>query len=221
MQNAIQLRQFLAERFPGLRLFSEAEAAKAGSCCPTGLPPIDGLLEGGLPKGAITELVRDEKKAGSGLVLSSILRHLQHQWVGLIDGRDCFDPASLDFQLSRLIWVRCQDTAEALKAADLLLRDGNLPLVLLDLGLNPLPQLRRTPSTIWYRLQRLIEHKSTALLVITPRPTVSSAKARLYLAGDFHLDALGQTQDQLLRQLKFTVVNKRFHPEEVEWAQAG
>jgi hypothetical protein len=221
VQNAIQLRQFLAERFPGVRLFSEAEAGKVGSCCPTGLPQIDGLLEGGLPKGAITELVRDDKMAGSGLVLSSILRHAQHQWVGLIDGRDCFDPTSLDFQLSRLIWVRCQDAVDALKAADLLLRDGNLPLVLLDLGFNPLPQLRRTPSTMWYRLQRLIEHKSTALLVITPRPTVSSAKARLYLTGDFQLDALGRPQDQLLRQLKVTVLNKRFHSEELEWAQAG
>ena len=109
----------------------------------------------------------------------------------------------------------------ALKATDLLLRDGNLPLVLLDLALNPLPQLRKTPSTVWYRLQRLIEHKSTALLVITPRATVSSAKARLYLTADFDLDALAQPQQELVRQLKVAIANKRFHSDELEYAQTG
>ena len=221
MQKAIQLRQFLAERLPAVRLFSEAEAAKTSPCHPTGLPQIDELLGGGLPKGAITELVRDDKMTGSALVLCSILRHSQGQWAGLIDGRDSFDPASIDFKLSRLIWVRCQEAAQALKAADLLLRDGNLPLVILDLALNPLPQLRKTPSTVWYRLQRLIEPKSTALLVITPRPTVSSAKARLHLAGNFDFEALDQPQEELLRQLKFAIVNKRLHSDELEWAQAG
>ena len=164
MQNAIQLRQLLAERFPQLRFFSPEEPRAA--CYPTGLPQIDSLLEGGLPKGAITELVRDDKKAGSGLVVCSILRQAKDQWVGLIDGRDSFDLTSLDFKPSRLLWLRCQEASAALKTTDLLLRDGNLPLVLLDLALNPLPQLRKTPSTVWYRLQRLIEHKSTALLVI-------------------------------------------------------
>ena len=219
MQNAIQLRQFLAERFPQLRLFSPEEPRAA--CYSTGLPQIDALLGGGLPIGAITELVRDDKQAGSGLVLCSILRQANNQWVGLIDGRDSFDPTSLDFKLSRLLWVRCQEASTALKAADLLLRDGNLPLLLLDLAMNPLSQLRKTPSTAWYRLQRLIEHKSTALLVITPKATVSSAKARLYLTGKFDLGALEQPQEDLVCQLKVALVNKRFHSEDMEWAQAG
>lgn len=220
MQNAVQLRELLAQRFPSIRLLSQVDPARA-NCWPTGLIQIDEPLDGGLPKGAITELVQDPKMAGSSLVLCSMLRQAQHQWVGLIDGRDCFDPASMDFKPSRLIWVRCQEAAQALKAADLLLRDGNLPLVLLDLAFNPLPQLRKTPSTVWYRLQRLIEHKSTALLVITPRPTVSSAKVRLHLAGNFDLAALDQPQEQLLRQLKFAVADKRSHHNETEWAQAG
>ena len=220
MQKAIQLRQFLAERFPGVRLFSQADATEI-PCCPTGLPQIDELLAGGLPKSAITELVHDQTMTGSGLVLCSILRHCQGQWTGLIDGRDSLDPASLDFKLSRLVWVRCQEASHALKAADLLLRDGNLPLVILDLALNPLPQLRKTPSTVWYRLQRLIEHKSTALLVITPSPTVSSAKVRLHLAGTFDFEALDQPQEQLVRQLKFALVNKRLPSNEQQWAQAG
>src|SRR4051812_11471572 len=120
VQNAIQLRQLLAERFPQIRLLSELQTGSAGASYPTGFPQIDDLLEGGLPKGALTELVRDDKKAGSALVLSTILREARQQWVGLIDGCDSFDPASLDFKPSRLLWVRCREASAALKAADLL-----------------------------------------------------------------------------------------------------
>jgi hypothetical protein len=221
MQNAIQLRAFLSERFPRIRLLSELENIPAGSSLPTGLTQIDALLGGGLPKGALTEMVQDDVQAGSSLVLCSILHEVRQQWVGLIDGRDSFDPASLDFKPSRLLWIRCHEAAQAMKAADLLLRDGNLPLVLLDLALNPAAQLRKISATAWYRLQRLIEHKSTALLVITPRPMVSSAKARLFLTANFTLDDLGRPRDQLLSRLKVVLQNKRFHSDEAEWAQAG
>jgi hypothetical protein len=221
VQNAIELQRFLAERFPQIRLLSELQAPAAGSCYATGVTQIDSLLEGGLPKGALTELVRDDKKPGSSLLLSMILREARQQWVGLIDGRDSFDPGSLDFKPSRLLWIRCQEAGSALKAADLLLRDGNLPLLLLDLGLNPAAQLRKISSTMWYRLQRLIEHKSTAMLVITPRAMVSSAKARLFLTGDFQLDALEKSRGTLMSQLKVALQNKRFHAAESEWAQAG
>jgi hypothetical protein len=203
------------------------EPEKVGPAFPTGVPQVDHLLGGGLPKGAITELVSDDKSTGSALVLCSILRHAQPQWVGLIDGRDSLDPTALDFDLSRLLWVRCQQAAEALKAADLLLRDGNLPLILLDLALNPLSQLRKTPATVWYRLQRLVEHKSTALLALTPRPMISSAKIRLHLHANFTLANLEQPQTELLRQLKFTLANERdsamqlFNDSTIHLAQAG
>src|SRR3989442_818060 len=108
----MELRQSLAERFPTLRLLSELEPEKAGPVVPTGLPPMDQLLGGGLTQGAIIELVNAEQSAGSGLVLCSILRHAQQQWTGLIDGRDSFDPTAVDFDLSRLLWVRCQNAAE-------------------------------------------------------------------------------------------------------------
>jgi hypothetical protein len=208
-QTAIQLQHSLAERLPTLRLLSQLEPQKAGPLLPTGVAHMDDLLGGGLPKGAITELVNDNKSAGSGLVLCSILRHAHPQWAGLIDGRDSFDPASLDFDLSRVLWVRCREAAEALKAADLLLRDGNLPLLLLDLAFNPLPELRKTPANVWYRLQRLVEHQSTALLVLTPRPMISSAKVRLHLDGNFTLEDLEQPQTELLPKLKFMLANKR------------
>ncbi len=147
------------------------------------------------------------------------MRHAQPQWIGLIDGRDSFDPTALDFGLSRLLWVRCQQASEALKAADLLLRDGNLSLIILDLAFNPLAQLRKTPATIWYRLQRLVEHKATALLALTPRPMISSAKARLHLHANFQLTDLERPQTELLRELKFTIANQ--HDSIIALSQAG
>ena len=69
------------------------------------------------------------------MLLRALLRqsHRARQWMALIDGRDSFDPAGVEAPvLSRLFWVRCQTAEEALKAADLLLRDRNFPLVVLD-----------------------------------------------------------------------------------------
>jgi multidrug efflux pump subunit AcrA (membrane-fusion protein) len=65
--------------------------------------------------------------------------------------------------LSRLLWVRCRQASEALQAADILLRDRNFPLVVLDLKLNPSTQLRRIPGTVWHRFGRLLEQQRTAL----------------------------------------------------------
>jgi hypothetical protein len=203
--NIAQLRQLLAERLPALRQFSEQSSSKAVSW-PTGLAAIDNLLRGGLPKSAISELVSSRLSAGSALIMVALLRrtYRTNQWLGLIDGRDCFDPAPLDNTLlSRLLWVRCRETKQAFKVADLLLRDGNLPLVVFDLRLNSTAELRRIPATTWYRLQRIVELTSSTLLVITPRPMVSSADVRLSLESHFALDALTQTEAELLPQLKF------------------
>ena len=66
-----------------------------------------------------------------------------------------------------------------MQAADLLLRDGNFPLVILDLVLNPVEELRKIPPSNWYRLQRLVEPAPTAFLVLTPRSMISSAQWKL------------------------------------------
>jgi|GEM_PF-1192433 len=194
IKNIVQLRQLLLERFPHLRMAAESPSAKPHACCPTGLPQIDNLLKGGLPQGEIVEMV--SSGTGSGLVILSLLRQAYEarQWIALIDGQDCFDPSAVDADvLWRLLWIRCRNAEQALKAADLLLRDSNLPLVLLDLQINSATQLRKIPSSTWRRFQRLIESSSTALLVLTPRALVGNAQARLSLQGKFHNSILVPT----------------------------
>src|SRR5262245_7974763 len=212
IQNIVQLRQLLAERVPNLRTFapdgSRSTRAEA-SQWPNGLAQMDELLHGGLPKGGITELVVQNTGSGSALIAVSLLRrvHETNQWLGLIDGRDSFDPTGLDNALwTRLLWVRCRDAAQAMKAADLLLRDGNLPVALLDLRLNPAAQLRKIPATTWYRLQRILEQTTTALLVLTPWGMVSSAQVRLSLRSQFTLGSLTQNEDKLIASLKIELL---------------
>jgi hypothetical protein len=76
---------------------------------------------------------------------------------------------------------------EAIKAADLLLRDGNFPLVLLDLMLTSPNELRQIPQTRWYRLQRLVEPTSTVLLVFSRRSLVASARLKIALQNKWTL----------------------------------
>jgi hypothetical protein len=203
--NIVQLRDLLGQRFPRVRM-GLAEKLPARPCCGTGVPQIDGLLQGGLPKGVVTELV--SAQSGGALTLRRILRHAgeERQRVALIDGADAFDPVGLSNELlASLLWVRCADAAQALKAADLLLRDGNMPLVILDLHGNPAKQLRKIPGTTWYRLQRIIEPTPTALLVVTPKAMVSSAEARLSLANQFTFQSWELTEAELVARMKFVL----------------
>ncbi len=89
-----------------------------------------------------------------------------------------------------------------MKAVDLILRDRNLPLVLLDLALNPAKQLRKIPATTWYRLQRIAETTSTIFVAITPQPIVSCAQIRLNLTGQFSLEDVDLEDQRLLSKLK-------------------
>ena len=203
--NVVQLRDLLGQRFPKVRM-NLAKKSPTRPCFATGIPQIDGLLQGGLPKGVVTEFV--SAQAGGTLTLRRILRHAgqERQRVALIDGADAFDPGCLNNDLlAALLWVRCVDAGQALKAADLVLRDGNMPLVILDLHSNPAKQLRKIPGTTWYRLQRIIEPTPTALLVVTPRPLVSSAEVRLSLANQFTFQSWEQTEAELVSRMKFVL----------------
>ena len=72
----------------------------------------------------------------------------------LVDGADGFDPGSFSSDAcEKLLWVRCRCAMEMIKAADLLVHDGNMPFVLLDaMGLDR-RDLGKVPSSAWWRLR--------------------------------------------------------------------
>ncbi|MEO7600411.1 MAG: hypothetical protein ABIV50_15875 [Opitutus sp.] len=198
------LRRLLAERFP--------QAARTDRrVLPTGLPAVDESI-GGVPCGALTEIVCAAPSCGSELLLGELLRstRLAGGRVALVDAHDSFDPHSWpEDWLKHLVWVRCNNTAIALQAADILARDANFQLLVVDVRLAALAELRRTPASFWYRLQRAVEPADLALVVFTPRATVASAGLRLQLDQPHTLAAMEQSRPELTRALSPIVQRQR------------
>lgn len=210
--NVIQLRQLLSEKFPAAHLHLEGPRAGEDQRRPTGLPQIDKPLRGGLPTGTLAEITGSKQQGGSATLMREILSHAARRngIIALIDGNDSLDVARIEQRvLSRLLWVRCRAADTALKAADLALRDSNLPLVLIDLKLNPEKQLRKIPATVWYRFQRLVEETSAVCMVFTPYPMVSPAQTRISFKPAFSPGALEKDADELLDELRLEVSNRR------------
>jgi hypothetical protein len=205
----VDLRKLLAERFPQKQLLS-------GTHLSTGLSFFD-KATGGLAKGAITELISPKESAGSASLIYALLQaaHRERYFLALIDGQDSFDPSALggpgNARLQNLLWVRCRKAAEAIKAADLLLRDGNFPLVVVDLILNTRDELRKIPQTSWYCLQRLVEAAPTACLVLTRQSMISSAQLKIVLENLWTLKTF--TQENALSQLRIRLQRSHLKPE--------
>ena len=179
----VDLRALLAERFP-------CPAAPPHDCLVTGLATLDQPDGAGLGKGHITELISPNLSAGSASFIAAMIQAAQRDryFVALIDGSDSFDPQPLGNDVLRhVLWLRCRTTVQAIKSADLLLRDGNFPVVIADLVLNPPNDVRKIPQTSWYRLQRLVEATSTAFVVLTRSNTVSSAQLKIVLENGWTL----------------------------------
>jgi hypothetical protein len=204
----IDLRNLLAERFPHPSCTTARRLI-------TGLPFLEEPIRGGLPRGAITELISPRTNAGSALLIRALVHcaYRDNYFLALIDGRDSFDPCGLNnLWLQHLLWVRCSKASEGVRAADLLLRDGNFPLVIIDLVLNGPDELRKIPQTNWYRLQRLVEMVPTACLVLTRYEIVSSAQLKLVLDNSWDIQTF-ETEDALSG---LRIVVKRSHLSEVK-----
>jgi hypothetical protein len=203
----VDLRKLLAERFPH-------PPPTPATPLVTGLPFLDQAIGGGLPRGAITEVISPRKSAGSASIIHALIdvAYWDNYFMALIDGRDSFDPCGLNnASLRHLLWVRCLKASEGIKAADLLLRDANFPLVIIDLMLNSPEELRKIPQTNWYRLQRLVELAPTACLVLTRYEMVGSAQLKLVLESSWNLQTL--EKQNAISQLRITVKRSHFRAE--------
>jgi hypothetical protein len=199
-----KLRHLLAERYP-------AAPRTVGQILRTGLPALDEVV-GGLPQAAVTEIVCATASCGGHLLLAQLLAitRTARQRVALVDANDSFDPDSYPPDLlAHLLWVRCPAVAAALSAADLLTRDANLGLVVLDLRHAGESELRRTPSTFWYRLQRAVESTDLALVIETARPMIPSAQLRLRLATPHSFNAVDRERPALIAELTPAVQRQR------------
>lgn len=179
----------------------------------TGIEVLDETLGGGLPRGALTEVVAAPDSRGAQSLLVQVIRaaRRERQFVALIDALDRFDPATAGAEaLPHLLWVRCQEAAQALQAADLLMRDENFPVLLVDLRDASAQALRQAHATLWYRLQRVGAQHGSVCLVFTPRPMVPSAELRLELSNaSLGLASLEQPPGAVHAQLEAQVLRSR------------
>jgi hypothetical protein len=197
----LDLRKLLAERFPHA-------PSPAATRLRTGLAFLDQATSGGLPKSAVTELISPKVSAGSASLIHALLHAGQRDryLIALIDGRDSFDPSGSsgpEAGLGHLLWVRCTKALEAVKAADLLFRDGNFPLVIVDLVLNAPEELRKIPQTSWYRLQRLAEASPSACLILSRHSMVSSAQLKVVLEHSWTLETF--EEENAISRLRFRI----------------
>ena len=199
-----KLRRQLAERFPTV-------PRTTGRVLPTGVPALDDAT-GGLPIAAVTEIVCAATSCGGHLLLQQLLDTTRRarRRVALIDSHDSFDPESCpDDLLAHLLWIRCTSTSTALQAADLVARDANLGLVVLDLRRAPDADLRRIAGPQWYRLQRAVEPTDLALVVETSRPSVPSAQVRFALTTPHSFSAFARERATLTAELSLTLNRQR------------
>ena len=172
---------------------------------PTGIAPLDARLEGGLPRGHLSEVVGPRSSGRLAVVVSALAGATSHgEAVALIDPLDMFDPVSaaadhIDFQ--RMLWVRGEATLSSrvslsleygtlqksldrgVKALNIVLQAGGFGLVVLDLGEVAPQAIKRLPYTTWLRLQRVIEGSDTACLLVGSEPIARSAGGVTVLLG--------------------------------------
>jgi hypothetical protein len=200
----LQLRQLLAE---GAAKYGHGERENFA----TGLAALDRI---GVPDASLTEIVCTSAIGpGGGLLLVALLHAAlrKGQRVILIDGKSAFAPKNLpSADLQRLLWIRCRAAWEAIKAADLAARDGNVPLVVMLLTLNPAGELHRIPANAWHRLQMLSEKSAVTLIAFTPSAQIGCARMRLSVGGAFPLDQLHLCRDELMPGLTINIERRRF-----------
>ena len=188
-----RLRAVLPEELRG-RLRSAREldrelrdAAGEGAFA-TAVPVLDRLLDGGLPRGQLVELVGSRTSGRFSTLLAALAAATGvGEAAALVDLGDNLDPesaAALGVDLSRLLCARPARLKEALAAAEMLLT-GGFPLVALDLGMPPVRGGRGVEAA-WLRLARAARAHDAVLLVGSPYRVTGTAAAAVLQAGRGH-----------------------------------
>jgi RecA/RadA recombinase len=159
---------------------------------PSDLPVIDDLLDGGLPRGRVSELVGPQSSGKTSLLVAFLAAATRRSEVtAYVDLADSLSPASFaaaGVDLERLVWVRPPSLKDALRCAEILLQAGGFAAVTLDLGDRlPRPDYRlpaigdryppRFRLNVWPRLARAAEQSRAALIVLAPQRLTGSVAA--------------------------------------------
>jgi recombination protein RecA len=145
------------------------------------------LFTGGLPRGSLTEICGPPCSGRTTLLFSALAaRTADAEACALIDGRDTFDPHTAQaagIELKQLLWVRCRDINQALRATDLLLQGGGFGLIAVDLSDLPPQTVRYVPLNAWFRFRRAVEDTPTILLLLEQEPNAKTCASLVLQLG--------------------------------------
>lgn len=151
-----------------------------------GIPEID-YLAGGLPRGGFTEICGPPCSGRTSFLLSALASRTAHAEVCvLVDGCDNFDPHSAQaagVELKQLLWVRCCNIDQALRATDLLLQGRGFGLIALDLSDISPKIVRHVPLNAWFRFRRSIEDTQTIFVVFDQEPHAKTCASLVLQLG--------------------------------------
>jgi RecA/RadA recombinase len=149
----------------------------------TGHAELDERLGGGLPRGRVSEAFGPASSGRTALCLAAAARVTgTGGLVAWVDPQDRLDPASAassGVELQRVLWLRgaaasARALPEAVQAVATCVLSGLFDLVALDLAGVPAAEIQRLPAATWLRLQRALETKETALLLMAAQHVAKS-----------------------------------------------
>ncbi len=104
----------------------------------SGVEQLDALLAGGWPCGKVGEIVGPASSGRTAVAMATTAAATARgEIVAWIDASDALDPASArrgGVDLERVLWVRAGRVEQAVRAAELVLETGGIPVVTLDLA---------------------------------------------------------------------------------------
>jgi hypothetical protein len=160
---------------------------------PTGVGRLDEALEGGFPRGQLSEIVGARSSGRASLLMRLLAAATARgELVALVDALDMLDvdsAADAGIDLSRFLWIRghvaphpgfCRESnqralEQAIRALALVLGAGNFGVVAFDAGEAPAAALRQLPFTTWLRLQRMVEGRQTICVLVGGEPMARSS----------------------------------------------
>ncbi len=187
----LQIETTLANRVPAALTLKIKQAPEL---FPTGINEVDAVINGGIPRGSITEVCGAASTGRTSFGFAAVAAITQSgaacSWVDVSDALSPESAAAANVVLKRLLWLRTsaerqQRVSEkpwsrleqALKATDLLLQAGGFAAIVLDMG-DVLPQhTMHIPLGTWYRFRLAAEQARTALILLTQSSCASSCAA--------------------------------------------
>jgi recombination protein RecA len=114
----LQIESALSQRVPSALTPAPKMVRPAAA---TGIRALDEVLKGGLPVGAISELVGPECSGRTSVALSFLARITQAAkvcaWIDVSNNLDPSSAAAIGVDLGRLLWVRCGAPQKSLQQA--------------------------------------------------------------------------------------------------------